>query len=240
MDRFFVLVKSGKNDNFGNKSKAAQSAVNNTHRIKEMTETKIYRDKQDRTSKEWQLLLDYIQKVADTGQEEFHPARDLGQETWCRITALPNEIEKLVNVKHLMLYNSSLERIPPTIAKMKSLEVFTPYTSARLRWFPYEITKCPNLTQSTISTRKLYGNYKIKLPFPDLTLDRVEFSGLKTSCGICEKVEENELFEQYWISLRVATDVVPLLISVCSETCFESIPKGADGYMEKPHKGGVK
>jgi hypothetical protein len=204
-----------------------------------MTETKVYKDKQDRTGKEWQLLLDYINKVADTGQTEFHPARDLGIETWRRIRVLPNEIEKLVDVKHLMLYNSSLERIPPTIAKMRSLEVFTPYVSTRLRWFPYEIIKCSNLKESTISTRKLYGNYKIKLPFPDLTRDRVTFTGLKTTCGICEKIEEDGLFEQYWISLRIATDVVPLLISVCSEACFSLIPKGADGYLEKPHKGGV-
>ncbi|WP_343632690.1 hypothetical protein [Fluviicola sp.] len=204
-----------------------------------MTETKVYRDKQDRTSKEWQLLLDYIDKVAETGQEEFHPRRDLGLEVWERITVLPNEIGKLTDVKHLMLYNSHLERIPPVIANMRSLEVFTPYTSPRLRWFPYEITKCSNLKESTISTRKLYGNYKIKLPFPDLTQARVEFEGLKTTCGICEKVQqENELYEQYWVSLRVATDVVPLLISVCSEACFSLIPKGADGYIPEPHKGG--
>jgi hypothetical protein len=204
-----------------------------------MTETKIYRDKQDRTSNEWRLLLDYINMVADTGQEEFNPGRDLGRDIWNRITVLPNEIEKLVEVKHLMLYNSSLERIPPTIAKMKSLEKFTPYTSARLRWFPYEITKCNNLKESTISTRKLYGNYKLRLPFPDLNTERVEFVDYTTKCGICERVQDKELFEQYWISLWVGTDVIPLLINVCSETCFAIIPSGADNYIDKPHKGGL-
>ncbi len=204
-----------------------------------MTETKIYRDKQDRTSKEWQLLLDYINKVSETGQEEFNPGRDLGRDIWNRITVLPNEIEKLTEVKHLMLYNSSLERIPPTIAKMKSLEIFTPYTSARLRWFPYEITKCPNLKSSTISTRKLYGNFKLRLPFPDLTKERVEFTGCETRCGICEKIQGEELFEQYWISLFVATDAVPLLINVCSEMCYHAIPAGAKNYIDKPHKGGL-
>lgn len=204
-----------------------------------MTETKIYRDKQDRTSNEWKLLLDYIDKVAETGQAEFNPGKDLGRDVWNRITVLPNEIEKLVEVKHLMLYNSSLERIPPTIAKMKSLEIFTPYTSARLRWFPYEITKCPNLKQSTISTRKLYGNFKLRLPFPDLTKERVEFTGCETTCGICEKIQKDTLFEQYWISLQVATDVVPLLIHVCSETCYLAIPAGAKHYLDEPHKGGL-
>lgn len=204
-----------------------------------MTETRIYRDKQDRTSKEWRLLLDYIHKIADEGQTEFNPGRDLGRDIWERITVLPEEIEELVAVKHLMLYNSSLERIPPAIGKMKSLEVFTPYTSPRLRWFPYEITQCTNLKESTISTRRLYGNFKLRLPFPDLTAERIVFTGCETKCGICCKTQDGQLFEQYWISLGIATDVVPLLISVCSETCYAAIPAGAGNYISQPHKGGT-
>ncbi len=41
-----------------------------------------------------------------------------------------------------------------------SLRVFEPYTSRRLHWFPYEITRCTSLRRSVVSTRALYGNYK--------------------------------------------------------------------------------
>lgn len=40
-----------------------------------------------------------------------------------------------------MLYGSNLVRIPPEIGAMTSLEEFTPYTSYRLHWVPYEITR---------------------------------------------------------------------------------------------------
>lgn len=207
--------------------------------VRKMTETIVYKDRQDRTTTEWQLLLQYIDHVAETKQAEFNPARELGRDVWKVITVLPNEIEKLVDVKHLMLYNSSLERIPPTIGSMRSLEEFTPYTSDRLRWFPYEITKCSGLKNSTISTRRLYGNFKLRTPFPDLRKQRVEFEGCPTKCGICGALQGMEPFEQFWLSLRIGTDVVPLLISVCSEICYAAIPGAAENYIATPHKGGI-
>jgi hypothetical protein len=51
---------------------------------------------------------------------------------------------------------------------MTGLEVFTPYMSYRLHWFPYEITRCPALRDSTVSTRALYGNHKLRPPFRKL------------------------------------------------------------------------
>ena len=47
---------------------------------------------------------------------------------WAQITELPKSIGKLKSVKHLILYGSSLVRIPPEIGEMDALEKFTPYT----------------------------------------------------------------------------------------------------------------
>ena len=82
------------------------------------------------------------------------------------------EHRRLTAVKHLVLYGSNLVRIPPEIGAMSSLEEFTPYTSYRLHWFPYEITRCRKLSRSTVSTRALFGNYKLRPPFPRLQLLR--------------------------------------------------------------------
>ncbi len=38
---------------------------------------------------------------------------------------------------------------------MTSLEEFTPYTSYRLHWFPYEITRCTEAHQDTVSTHSV-------------------------------------------------------------------------------------
>ena len=58
------------------------------------------------------------------------------------------------------LYGSGLVRIPPEVGEMTALEDFDPYTSYRLHWFPFEITRCPKLKDSRVSTRALYGNFK--------------------------------------------------------------------------------
>jgi hypothetical protein len=42
-----------------------------------------------------------------------------------------------------------------------------------------------------------------------------------------------------WISLRVATDVLPLLVHACSEKCIENLAKPAFGYVQRPHLGGL-
>lgn len=34
--------------------------------------------------------------------------------------------------------------------------------------FPYELTRCPRLRASVVSTRALYGNFKYRPPFPAL------------------------------------------------------------------------
>ncbi|GAA1238958.1 hypothetical protein GCM10009646_28730 [Streptomyces aureus] len=42
-----------------------------------------------------------------------------------------------------------------------------------------------------------------------------------------------------WISLRVATDVLPLLVNACSSACVAALPGGAQDYIPTPHKGSL-
>jgi hypothetical protein len=137
-----------------------------------------------------------------------------------------------------MIYGSNLVRIPPEIGEMTSLEEFTPYTSYRLHWFPYEITRCKNLGESTVSTRALYGNYKNRAPFPRLwPVERR--TAAKRPCSVCGQTFTDAGAHRVWISLRVATDVLPLLVNACSEECVRQLPKPAEGYVPFPHKGGL-
>ena len=43
---------------------------------------------------------------------------------------------------------------------------------------------------------------------------------------------------QFWITLEVGTDTVPLLVNVCSEECKEELPVPPKDYVQHPHKGG--
>jgi hypothetical protein len=57
------------------------------------------------------------------------------------------------------------------------------------------------------------------------------------NCSVCERPIEEEL-HQVWISLRVATDILPLLVNACSSACVAGLPDGANDYIPTPHKGG--
>ncbi|MFE3235278.1 leucine-rich repeat domain-containing protein [Kitasatospora indigofera] len=165
---------------------------------------------------------------------------------------LPPSIAKLTAVKRFVLYGSNLVRIPPEIGAMTSLEEFTPYTSYRLHWFPYEITRCSKLVRSTVSTRTLFGNYKLRPPFPRLQPSQGSVADLDLtalnpgrwgtpairSCSVCDQPIKQHGLRQAWISLRVATDVLPLLVNACSATCVDTLPQGAEGYVQFPHTGG--
>ncbi len=136
---------------------------------------------------------------------------------------------------------------------MESLESFEPYTSHRLHWFPYEITRCKSLKESTVSTRSLYGNYKYRPPFPRLhsgtvpadTLDLAHLSpgtwgvDSATTCSVCHGALGTAGLRQAWLSARVATDVLPLLVTACSEDCIKGLPLGAEGYVRTAHRCGI-
>jgi len=195
-------------------------------------------DDQDRNGKAWNLLLETIERAVADKRTRFKPREDLGSDLWEQITTLPKSISQLKEVKTLNLYGSNLNRIPPEIGEMESLEEFLPYTSYNLHWFPYEIIYCKNLKESTISTRALYGNYKYRSIFPSLENNPVQYIGSPSKCSICRtEVSVNNL-NQFWISKWIGTDVVPLLVNTCSKECFDKIPTGAENYLSFPHKGG--
>ena len=140
-------------------------------------------------------------------------------------------------MKKLDLYGSALVRIPPEIGEMDSLESFDAYTSYRLHWLPYEITHCKRLVESRISTRALYGNYKFRPPFPKLPQGSDALAPL--TCSVCREPFGALAPIQRWISLGVATDVVPLLVHACSDRCLERLPESAGGYVRGAHSGGL-
>ena len=199
------------------------------------TELQLHTEQQDAQCSGWQRLNELIDQAASDGRTEFSPGPEMHPSEWAQITELPKTISKLKRVRHFILYGSSLVRIPPEIAEMTALEEFTPYTSYRLHWFPYELTRCKNLKRSTVSTRALYGNYKNRPPFPRLPQNH---PGVPDSCSVC-KGSFADAPLQYWISLRVATDVLPLLVHACSVECILNLPQPAENYVRSPHQGGL-
>jgi len=112
--------------------------------------------------------LALIDEAATDGRKIFKPFVELPAAERHQVITLPPTITRLTAVTHLVLYGTNLVRIPPEIGAMTSLEIFEPYTSHRLHWYPYEPTRCPRLSDSTVSTRVLYGNFKFRPPFPAL------------------------------------------------------------------------
>ncbi len=131
---------------------------------------------------------------------------------------------------------------------MTALKEFTPYTSYRLHYFPYEITRCLELKESTVSTRALYGNQDYRPPFP--RLPAISPGGAPEHCSVCGSpfAESGPLQYwispesgplQYWISLWVATDVLPLLVHACSAACVGRLPPPAKRYVAEAQQGGL-
>jgi len=185
-------------------------------------------------------LSKLIDQAALDGRETFEPGLEFEWDEWIKITSLPASIGKLKNVRSLLLYGSNLVSIPPQIGDMTRLSYLDLYTSYRLHWLPYEVTRCSNLIDSRISTRALYGNRKSRIPFPRL---RPYIQGFEpTTCSICNSLFdkfENHRPQQFWISLKVGTDVLPLLVHACSKDCVDQLPPPSPGYIAWPHKGGV-
>jgi len=196
----------------------------------------LHVEPQDTECHGWKRLLELVDQAASDGREEFAPSKAMDRKDWMQVVTLPLSIAKLKAVKSLYLYSSNLVRIPPEIGEMESLERFDPYTSYRLHWLPYEITRCRRLKVSRVSTRALYGNYKYRPPFPRLPQphDVLRPSG----CSVCGGPFSQEP-QQVWISLRVATDVMPLLVHACSDECIRNLPTPAEHYVQHPHQGGL-
>ncbi len=204
------------------------------------SEIKLHTKQQDIECDAWKRLLELVELAATDEREEFEPRREMIPDDWDKIITLPATISKLKSVKHLILCGSSnLVRIPPEIGEMTNLEEFTPRLSYRLHWFPYEITHCKKLKESTVSTRALYGNYKLRKPFPKLSLE-VPVEAVSTpKCSVCNAFITAPNLHQVWISLPVATDVLPLLVNACSKACIATLPCPPDNYVQVPHLGGL-
>ncbi|MGW7383918.1 leucine-rich repeat domain-containing protein [Streptomyces sp. NPDC054794] len=213
---------------------------------------RFHAERQDTTAPGWLRLLELIEEAAADGREEFKPLAELPAHERRRIITLPASIARLKAVRHLVLYGSNLVRIPPEIGAMESLEEFTPYTSSRLHWFPYELTRCPNLRRSTVSTRWLYGNFKLRPQFPPLGAPTPRTADLDLgdldpgtwgaeavhACSVCAGPVPAAGVHQVWISLTVATDVLPLLVNACSQGCVDALPEPPAHYVPTPHRGG--
>jgi hypothetical protein len=189
-------------------------AWNRNHESGKSQEVLLHDEIQDAHSDAWKSLEAYIEKVDAEGRDELNPMDGIGPEKWEQIVTLPRSIGRLQSGRFLMLYGSHLVRIPPEIAEMTNLEGLDPYTSYCLHWFPCETIRCNKLKRSRVSTRALYGNYKYRAPFPRLPSMSADLKPV--SCRVCRRPFTKHGPSQVWISLRVATDVLPLLVHACS------------------------
>jgi hypothetical protein len=57
---------------------------------------------------------------------------------------------------------------------------------------------------------------------------------------VCGTAFEDRREHRVWVSLRVATDVLPLLVNACSVACVAKLPPPPEGYVPAPHQGGPK
>ncbi|MBF9132885.1 leucine-rich repeat domain-containing protein [Plantactinospora sp. S1510] len=207
-------------------------------------------ERQDTSGEAWQRLLALIDEAAADGRALFKPFVQMSAAHRRQIVTLPPTIAKLTEVRHLVLYGTNLVRIPPEIGAMTNLEEFDPYTSHRLHWYPYELTRCTRLRSSTVSTRVLYGNFKFRPPFPSLrpvtTIAEADFDALDPgvwgadrirTCSVCDQPVDGEV-HQVWISQVVGTDVLPFLVNACSRACVANLPEPYKGYVPTPHTGG--
>jgi hypothetical protein len=221
--------------------------------FKDVGETTFHSEIQDTQSEGWTRLLELVEIAAADGREEFAPLQEMPLHAQSQVITLPSTIGKLKAVRRLLLFASFLVRIPPEIGDMENLVEFDTYTSYRLHWYPYEITRCTKLDESRVSTRALYGNFKFDPPFPRLERPLSSTIGVDlgnlppercgapaiSTCSVCRTPLAQTGLHQVWISLNVGTDVLPLLVNACSLDCVARLPPAPNGYVSGPHTGGL-
>jgi hypothetical protein len=198
---------------------------------------RLHVDEQDFGAPGWSHTLDLVRAGVADGVEIFEPSAHMPWDDWMRVVTLPEEISDLKTVQQIRLYGSHLRRLPPQIGRMVALQDLDIYTSYSLHWLPFEVLRCSQLSKTRMSTRTLYGNRKTRLPFPRLS-GPVE-ALMPPSCSVCDRPFGDIAPQLYWVTLRVGTDMAPLLIHSCSSDCTQSVPTPPANYFARPHKGGA-
>ena len=196
----------------------------------------LHGEAQDIRTRGWTQTVELIRLNVIGCSTVFEPSAHVPWDDWMKLITLPAAIADLTNVSHVRLYGSHLRRLPPEIGRMMGLENLDIYTSYSLHWLPYEVTRCPNLRETRMSTRALYGNKKTRLPFPRLS--RPVDVLLPETCSVCDRPFGEAVPQLYWITQHIGTDYAPLLIHSCSRECTLSVPVAPKGYFDRPHKGG--
>lgn len=197
---------------------------------------KLHTGVQDRQVPGWAQVIELIETELQSDSLIFEPSASIAWDDWIGMITLPPAIARLAGVREVRLYGSHLQRLPPEIGRMASLEDLDIYTSYSLHWLPYEVTRCTSLARTRVSRRALYGNINTRLPFP--RLDRPIEALVPDTCSVCDRPFGHAVPLPLWTTLRVGTDVVPLLVHSCSKDCTYSIPRSPPGYYPRPHRGG--
>jgi hypothetical protein len=200
----------------------------------------LHADPQDTSCNAWEIVNANIAGAAARRDTVLEPLAGLNGEQRQQIVTLPASIGQLTAVRELRLYGSHLVRLPTEIGGMASLSYLDVYTSYRLHYLPYEITKCRALKESRASTRAFYGNRKYRPAFPHLGLaENSPALGqmLPACCSVCDRPLEHAPVRR-WITLGVGADWMPLLVHACSAACIKALPDTPPDYVQGPHTGG--
>lgn len=196
----------------------------------------LHCEAQDHNESGWKRTIELVTECEQAQATVLEPSAHMAWDDWLKVITLPADLGRLTAVRQIRLYGSHLRRLPAEIGRLTALEDLDIYTSYSLHWLPYEITRCANLRESRMSTRALYGNIKTKLPFPRLAgpIETI----LPSTCSVCDRPFSGAKPQLLWLTLRIGTDVVPLLVHSCSKDCTLSLPKPPPGYYPGPHRGG--
>jgi hypothetical protein len=198
----------------------------------------LHNDVQDTSCDAWIRLLAVIDRAVVDAATELSPLDGFSSADRARVVTLPSSIGRLKSVRKLKLYGSHLSRIPHEIGEMASLEYLDVYTSNRLHYLPYELTRCARLRDSRMSTRALFGNYKNRGKFPDLLASDSISTVVQLRPALCSVCAAEPPRLDRWLTLGVGTDWVPLLVAACSQECIQQLPTPPGGYVPCPHTGG--